>query len=155
VPASLVSLARRQAGQMLGADLEHLDAEWLVTVCDEALVACGASGEREVFQYREGFYRGLSVAFGLFGLSILVRAMVPGSTIELEGAVYSVPTVAWMLLFALLAMCTMLIWRRFVRFRRYRIAHAITGYLVTRSGVSGQQQVEAGDATLVASGEGG
>lgn len=154
MPHVLVENARTRAGKSLGVNLTHLKAKWLVQVCDEAFAACGTAGEREVFQHREGFYRGLAIAFCLLSLAVLARLVVPGSTIEVGHATYPVPIAAWSFLCVLLALSTVLTWLRYRRFQRYRIVHAITGYLVMPERADVRHQAEVDEATVSVAGEG-
>jgi hypothetical protein len=58
-----------------GEKAKHLKPKELLTLCDQSLVHAASLGEREIFVYREGFYRGTCVALGFFALALVIRLL--------------------------------------------------------------------------------
>lgn len=61
-PQSIIEACKKKAKELTGADISDVPARWLYRVCDDAVVRSGRIGEREIFVYREGFYRGMCVS---------------------------------------------------------------------------------------------
>jgi hypothetical protein len=126
-----LNAARAKAAALSGVPERAIDAEWLYRICDEAVVQCGNLGDREIFVYREGFYRGLTIALAAFAAALAVR-MARGETI-IASAAAGVRNVGWDLLAFFLVTCLVFIYlsyKRFRRFGRYRISQAILAFLV-------------------------
>lgn len=132
VPEFLVESAKREVGAMLGFDVKDMASEWLLTICDETVAQRGVR-DRDIYQSREGFYRGLAVSFLALFLSLVARTSVPGTSVRLSGSlqVVSGSTLLFFILFSLAG--TLLAFFRYRRFARYRITQAIVGFLVLRA----------------------
>jgi hypothetical protein len=105
---------------------------WIYRVCDAVVLQCGTTNEREIFVYREGFYRGASVSFGILTLALLVRALTGNAFLMWNGIQFGVPR---SLLFGLVSLaavsCALMIFR-FHRFAQHRVKHALIGFLLIR-----------------------
>jgi len=129
LPDALVQSAKSKASAMLGVDLKDISPEWLYRICDETVVQCGAIGDREVYQYREGFYRGLTVSFLMLFLSLVVRTAVPGTSLKLSDTLQAINGLV-LLFFILISLAgSLLAFLRYRRFARYRVIQAIIGFL--------------------------
>jgi hypothetical protein len=110
--------------------VNKIEALWVYRVCDAAVLHCGTTTEREIYVYREGFYRGASVAFGLLTIGLFVRALIGSTTIFWDKAVISVPgSLLWALFAASACGCALMMYR-FHRFAHYRVRHALVSYLL-------------------------
>lgn len=83
LPDDLVQVARLKVSEMLGVDLKNISPEWLFRICDEVLLQRGNCTDREIYQYREGFYRGLTLSFVVLAISLIVRAAIPGASLQI------------------------------------------------------------------------
>lgn len=129
LPDALVQSAKSKASVMLGVDLKDISPEWLFRICDETVVQCGAIGDREVYQYREGFYRGLTVSFLVLFLSLTVRTAVPGTSLKLLDNLQAISG-SILLFFILISLAgSLLAFLRYRRFAKYRVEQAIIGFL--------------------------
>jgi hypothetical protein len=99
-------------------------------ICDEMLAQTGQTGDREIYQYREGFYRGLTVAFSLGIVAVIVRAARAGATLRSGHTTHSVPTTAYVVASIFLAVATWLAYRRYRRFSEYKIRNAFVAFLI-------------------------
>lgn len=81
-----------------------------------------AGGDREIYQYREGFYRGLTIAFALGIVAVAFRAFHTGDAIV--GRHHKVTNLEYALLFALLALGTSLAYHRYKRFFGLKLHNA-------------------------------
>lgn len=76
----VVKRAQEQIAVSLGmAQTETPGSSMTVRLSDEVAVQHGQLGDRDVFVYREGFYRGSAASFILLDLALLARWIVPGS----------------------------------------------------------------------------
>jgi len=130
MPHHLVHIAQTRASALLGIDLSEINPEWLFRICDETLVQRGVCTDREIYQYREGFYRGLTVSFFALTVSLMVRTVIPGASLKLGSSVQAMNTPELLFFILLSASGVWLAFRRYSRFSRYRVSHAIIGFLV-------------------------
>jgi hypothetical protein len=83
LPAPLVAACKLKAKELTGADPDALPARWLYRLCDDSVLRSGKLGEREVYVYREGFYRGASVGMAVLAVGLLamaIRLLADGGT---------------------------------------------------------------------------
>jgi hypothetical protein len=68
----VITACKTKAKDSLKVDADTIKAKWLYRLCDDAVLRSGKLGEREVYIYREGFYRGSAIAFTLLASSTLL-----------------------------------------------------------------------------------
>ena len=73
VSHEFAELVRDAVSARFGEKARSLNPKELWDLCDQALLFGGSPGEREIFVYREGFYRGCCVAFSFLALTLLPR----------------------------------------------------------------------------------
>jgi len=122
VPLSsdLEKLLRHTAGKHLGAATANLGAKELYLLCDQSLVHNRSMGEREIFIYREGFYRGNSVALAFLALSLCIRILHSPATVALGQKVIEFHRSQIALVLALNALGAWLAYWRYLRFRSHK-----------------------------------
>ena len=125
-----VKEAKIGVAKLCNVDKKTISADWLYRVLDETVVQFGVGSEREIYQYREGFYRGCTVAFAVLAGGLLVRCIVPSTAVELRNVVHYLSR--WVLVFPLLISisATWLSYRRFRRFGEYRVTRALLAFLL-------------------------
>lgn len=135
LPDDLIKVVRLKVSEMLGVELKDISPEWLFRICDETLLQRGNCSDREIYQYREGFYRGLTLSFLGLAISLTVRAIIPGAALQIIRAVQPI-SIAELLFFIILALLgSWLTFRRYRRFGIYRVTHAIIGFLALQEQV--------------------
>ncbi|MGP8141060.1 MAG: hypothetical protein ACLQBU_04240 [Terriglobales bacterium] len=102
----------------------------LVRALDEYSVQAGELGDREIFVYREGFYRGTSIACFFLSIALLVRACVPGASIQFTKGLFYISTVELLLTAFIISGIGRMFVRRYRRFADYRITRAVLAALV-------------------------
>lgn len=129
LPAPILNALQTQLSQRLNIDSHKLSGAWLYRLCDEGHLQSGCGSMREVYVYREGFYRGVTVAFALLALALLFRMLLPGAMLRISGVTYPInrATIGFGLTLAIGSMVVCFF--RFRRFARYRVTHALLGYL--------------------------
>ncbi|MBX9680699.1 MAG: hypothetical protein K2X38_18240 [Gemmataceae bacterium] len=154
-PAELVKACREKVAKMLTTDAQpglvladgsnaaepakDLPPIWLYRFCDDAVLRSGKLGEREVYIYREGFYRGTFVGFVVLTVGLVAFALrlwfgaengaARIGTAELTGG-----RVAY---FAVLsAFAARFLWVRYWRFAEYRVTQALLGFLTIKDKAS-------------------
>lgn len=81
----VVKRAQEQIAIYLGMEkTESPSASTTVKLCDELSLQYGQPGDRDVFVYREGFYRGSIASFIFLDIALLFRLIVPGSQLRLS-----------------------------------------------------------------------
>ncbi len=93
----IVAACKKKAKELTGADVENAKPKWLYRLCDDAVIRSGKIGEREVYVYREGFYRGTFVGavFIVLGFVLLaIRVLSQNDNPEVpRPAFLQIPTV--------------------------------------------------------------
>lgn len=102
----------------------------MFALMDQADVQLGGRSEREIFQYREGFYRGATVGFGLLFLGLVLRLVVTGPAVRIDSVNYQLPLGPLYLAMIGSIAATWLSFRRFKRFGRYRVERALAAFIV-------------------------
>src|SRR5262249_10612645 len=132
----VLKACKAKAAKAYEVDTAALSDYWLVRLCDDAVLRAGKLGEREIFQYREGFYRGTAVGFAALtvaSLAFMVRLwFVDGHSLKIVGADWSLTP--WQFFFVALVAAgfTVLAFLRYRRFGSYRVTHAMLGFLTVQ-----------------------
>jgi hypothetical protein len=107
---------------------QELQGRNIVKICDEATIQFGAQGERDVFVYREGFYRGMSVAFLLLAIALTVRLFQSDAGIQLAHSVYYVTRPQLFVIALLMAIFAYLMKNRYEKFAELRALRPILAF---------------------------
>jgi hypothetical protein len=110
--------------------VSKVEPAWMYRICDGTVLHCGTTSEREIYVYREGFYRGASVAFGLLAIALFVRSVIGATSLLWNESLVTVPGSLLWVLFILTACSCALMVVRFHRFAHYRVKHALVSYLL-------------------------
>jgi len=111
---------------------ERMTQFWLLELCDETVLQRGNAEMREVFEYREGFYRGMAVSFLFLAISLGVWFLTYPSY-EFMNKEHTIPNA---LLFALVAsiVAVPFMGYRYIRFLQHRITAVFLGTLAIARG---------------------
>jgi len=128
--AALLEGARSQIADHLGLEKPSmLTNSALVRLCDEVAVQNGQPGDREVFVYREGFYRGSIAAFLLLDVALIVRCTVSGASLSIGTLLVPVSKGELTFLIIVVTSGLFFIWRRYKHFASLRVMRAITAFV--------------------------
>jgi hypothetical protein len=130
LPNAYISAAKIKAVTLSGLPTDAVNGDWLFRVCDEAVVQRGNTGDRDIFVYREGFYRGLWAALLVMLVALLVRAAVPGAAIRIASGQTDLSAGAFRFFVVVVTACIYFSFQRFRLFGRYRITQALIAFLV-------------------------
>ena len=132
LPRDLIIRVEAEVSVISGIPSDQLKPHQVYQICDEFVAQHGQTGDRDVYIYREGFYRGSSVSFVVLALALFVRAIRPNAAVNLGGSTY--PLSIWMFLFFIvtIAISARLMYERFIRFGNYRVTQAVLGFLSIR-----------------------
>jgi len=124
-PPGILERVRKALHEYYDVDVSKLKEGALSQLCDAAVVANGAPEEREIYIYREGFYRGVWLGLGLISLALLcplIRQWIHGDVvIEAPGCSLR-PSARILAVFAFASwVCSCFMYSRYWRFRNYRI----------------------------------
>lgn len=125
-------LAKSAAVEVSGAPANSLDGPWVYRILDEYSTQNAKPGDRDMFVYREGFYRGTCISLFFLALMTLVRAFVPNAVIRFSSSCYEVTR--WELLVSTIITAGVgwLFLQRYRRFTEYRINRAVLSALIVR-----------------------
>lgn len=108
-------------------EVKDLSNAGLVEFCDQRVQIDGPSADREIFVYREGFYRGMVISLALLAIASFIGALIPSYADFLK--MWGVAR-AEGFLFAILALSIVIgMYFRSIRFANYRISLALTNYI--------------------------
>lgn len=136
LPESLILATKSKVSAILGIDLEKITDEMLYTFCDETTLQGGNITDREVLQYRKGFYRGLSVSFLILFIAFVLRVAVPGASISISYCIQSLNWRVFLFSISISLACCLLFFFRYLRFARHRVVRAIMGFTVLRNKIN-------------------
>jgi hypothetical protein len=129
-PAILVAKQRAlELFQGTTIDTNKISDDWLERVMDERCIQVGHQEDREIFTYREGFYRGTTVAMVFFSAGVAVCILAGNLRLLIANTVFG-PS-RWEL-GVLLLISTLGAWglyRRFQRFSKYRVNRVIAAFI--------------------------
>jgi hypothetical protein len=111
---------RESTARHLGEPAGKLTAKELYLLCDQTLIHNHSMGEREIFIYREGFYRGNSVALAALTVSMCVRLLCSPAVFVIGQRTTELHRNHIALAAALTALGAWLAYRRYLRFREYK-----------------------------------
>ncbi len=103
---------------------------------DEARVLAPREGDREVYIYHHGFYRGMLVASSVLGIGLLVALFTGQICVVGNGLSWCITRGSITLIFAVLVGSTIAFWFRLRRFAEYRLVRAAMLWLIVISSES-------------------
>jgi hypothetical protein len=122
--------ARKAAASILGENEAGLKAKWVYRALDEYAVQNGIAGDRDMFVYREGFYRGTCIALFFAAASLVIRAFIPGTTVVYANWSMNVTWHEFAITTGLVSGLGILFYQRYRRFVEYRVSRAALAALV-------------------------
>jgi hypothetical protein len=128
----IIAHAKELAAAVCKTDLENVKDEdyiWLWRVMDEFCIQHGRVGDREIFTYREGFYRGTTISAALLGAALLLRMSVGAANVRIADTNFYVSRCELIAVFALASLLAWASYRRFRHFSKYRVARAIAAFI--------------------------
>jgi hypothetical protein len=112
-----------------GEKAKLLKPKELLMLCDQALVHAASLGEREIFVYREGFYRGTSVALAFLGSALILRLVWSPAVFTLTSRSIELHRGALALAAGLAGLGSWLSFQRYLRFARHKNICCATRFL--------------------------
>lgn len=126
-PAALVA-KQRVAHLFQGATGKISDVR-LQRVMDESCIQAGQQGDREIFTYREGFYRGSTVATVLFCAGLVVCIFTGNLRLLVGDTVFTPSRCELGVMLVISALGAWGLYRRFKSFSEYRVARVIAAFI--------------------------
>jgi hypothetical protein len=124
--ASIVKRAQETLASHLGmAQNETPKPSVTARLCDELAVQYGQLGDRDVFVYREGFYRGSFAAFVLLLVALIVRTIAPDASILLQGKVFLISRPQLFFFMTIVCAAILFLLQRYKHFAALRVMHGI------------------------------
>lgn len=108
----------------------RLDYTTILEVCDAMIEHRGSPQTREVYLYREGFYRGMWVALAFLSVALLWRSFLDKSVFKYEGFIHNFTSREMLVLTVISCIVGFLFFFRFRRFGKYVITHKVASALV-------------------------
>jgi hypothetical protein len=105
---------------------------WTFRTLDEFAVQTGQAGDRDIFVYREGFYRATSISLLFLCGALIVRLLVPGACIQFTHWLFHISFWELLMTAAVSGGIGYLFVGRYRRFADYRITRAVLAALVLR-----------------------
>jgi len=135
VPANVRSTLEKRVREALGLTGNGiLKPKTIYHVAEHHVLQHGKTEARDVYQYREGFYRGMAPALLLLGIGCVVRLHGPEGSLRVVGMqlYFTIPA---LLCGGVLAVgIAIFSFLRYLRFAGYRVRYAYYSYLVMTGG---------------------
>jgi hypothetical protein len=122
--------AQQVAAELIGIPAKEIQSNWVYRVLDEYTVQTGKPGDRDMFIYREGFYRGACIALFCLSAALLVRMVFPGTSVQFSKWLFLVSFWQLLLTAAITGGLGWLFFQRYKRFAEYRVTRAVLAALV-------------------------
>ena len=110
-------------------DDSSLPSDILFEIADSYLMQHGKTESRDVYIYREGFYRGLMVSLVLFAIGAIAMMTGPNGTLQIFDTLLCLHSGFFGAIAALSLGISFLSFRRFQRFSTYRVRNSVFGFL--------------------------
>lgn len=137
MPVEILNEAKRFAASLVGLKTSgKLPASSVYEICDAYVQQKGINDSREVFVYREGFYRGLFMSMALLSATLFLRAFCANSEVVWFGVHHEFTWSELVFLAVISGSASWLFFRRFRRFGKYLLSHGIYSALVIRASAS-------------------
>jgi hypothetical protein len=137
LPEEIRQRAAELSAKLLTVNGEKLNPVWIFRTLDEQSIQTGKAGDRDIFVYREGFYRGGAIALFFLTVALLVRSWLPGSSIQFTKGVFYISQWQFLTTALITAVVGRLFVSRYRRFAEYRISRAVLAALVLQKGNGG------------------
>ncbi|HKM85526.1 MAG TPA: hypothetical protein VJW96_04915 [Terriglobales bacterium] len=129
-PAILV--AKQRAAKLFQGttvNISEICDTWLERVMDERCIRVGQQGDREIFTYREGFYRGSTVASVLFCAGLVVCIFTGKLRLLVGDTVFAPSRCELSVVLLISALGAWGLYKRFQRFSEYRVNRVIAAFI--------------------------
>ncbi len=131
LPVILLDKSRARLADLLKVDVEALPPEEMFALIDEARLQSGVVGDRDIYIYREGFYRGMVVALAMLAFGLVTHLVVADFCIRSSALVAGcIPRSAAFIASLAAAGTSWLFLYRMRRFGRYRVQRGLYQFLV-------------------------
>jgi hypothetical protein len=131
--------AQERASELMGVRAECIDPGSLFRFADEYAVQKGQLGDRDVFVYREGFYKGCTISLSMLGIALVVRAIVAAPALRLPDYIYYISRIQIFTAAIIIFFAAAISRQRFQRFGSYRVTRAIFAFLAVTGSQSSTQ----------------
>ncbi len=126
----VIDSARQRAASAVGVSSEHMTDELLFSFCDETLSQKGEIGDREIYQYRGGFYKSMSMSLLLLVPVLVVCSIRPELTVQYDGGCLRPTATQYVSATAGMLVVFVSYIRKFCWFAQHRARRAVLGFLV-------------------------
>lgn len=142
VPSNVLTIAHKAAQRVIGlSENDTVDMKTLYVIMDHYIQQHGKTESRDIYIYREGFYRGLSVGLFLLTIASLVHMTGGQTAVAAFGGTFTL-TKSCMGFVAILSFIMALLGlARYWRFTIYRVKNCLFSFLAIckTSGEGGSQ----------------
>ena len=130
-PVQMIELATSKAAKILELPAgSTMSTDELYEICDHFVQQKCNTATRDIYVYREGFYRGICIGFVFLSLSLLLRVAASNSTMVIAHNTLHFSHAQIIVLFVVCAFFAWLSFTRFRRFGQYLVKNALYCFLV-------------------------
>jgi hypothetical protein len=133
VPPAIKRMLTDRASKVVGAaQAAALKPGVIYDIADHTVLQRGRTETRDLYVYREGYYRGMTLGLPLLAIGCFGRMLVGTPLLDVFGVSVAMTraTLFWTGIIALLMMS--LYYTRYKRFASYRVRYAFYSFLVLR-----------------------
>jgi hypothetical protein len=126
----VIDYARQRAASVIGVGSEHMTDELLFSFCDEMLSQKGEIGDREIYQYRGGFYKSMSMSLLVLAPVLVICSLRPELTLQYDKTCLRPTSIQYVCAMAAISAVFISYIRKFCWFAQHRARRAVLGFLV-------------------------
>lgn len=115
-------------------NVDDLKLNEVLKICDAYVVQNGNTEEREIYVYREGFYRGMFLSIIVSLLPLSVFGFTGGGSFILGSKEIVFSRLDFVVFFVLAGFSVWLSFERYKRFFSYRVEHSISSFVFHKAG---------------------
>jgi len=134
IPAEIRKSAQDKGERLIGR--AACEAVWLCRLCEELVTQQGRNEQRELYEYRMGFYRGSAGALALLTLALMVPLVNTATTIQLVDNGAKLTRYQFVFAAALTTVGSWLSCRRHATFAKILVYRALLGSIAIPDGIS-------------------
>jgi hypothetical protein len=130
ISKNLLDLIDQAIKEKFGEEYTKLNSDEKFSLLDEYRVFCGKENEREIYVYREGFYRGMVIALAFLFIALFFSLFCGDLSVTTGKEIFSMSRSERFFILLLTTITIAGFWRRMVRFTHYRLNRAASLFLV-------------------------
>ena len=130
MPVQLLVEAKKKVATATQLAVKDINGMLLFSFCDESLSQGGQIGDREIYQYRSGFYKSAMVSLVLLSGALFLRLLIPGASLLIRCEIVTISRLQIMFPLVFCIAGVIVAYERFNWFGSHRARRAVLALLL-------------------------